>query len=175
MNNNMETNYNTQTPVDSGFPQQQQQQQQQQQPQQQYVDSMALRAEREGMVAQGVTLRNEHETFVTDRMNLEQKARLLKMQEKQKKKEGKKLSKQEKELGKKEMKALKMGAERKALAGEPLTSEEQKILSHISGGHGGDDITHDKNKKKADKRTKQIQKELMGIDFNDDGETTISS
>ena len=124
-----------------------------------------MRAEREGMVAQGVTLRNEYETFATDRMNLEQKARLLKMQEKQKKKEGKKLSKQEKELGKKEMKALKMEAERKVLAGEALTPEEQKVLYHISGGHGGDDIAHDKNKKKADKRTKRIQKELMEIDF----------
>ena len=127
-----------------------------------------MRAEREGMVAQGATLRNEYETFATDRMNLEQKAKLLKLQEKQKKKEGKKLSKQEKELGKKEMKALKMEAERKVLAGEPLTPEEQRVLYHISGGgsgHGGDDIAHDKNKKKADKRTKQIQKELMEIDF----------
>ena len=118
------------------------------------------------MVAQGVTLRNEYETFATDRMNLEQQARLLKMQEKQKKKEGKKLSKQEKELGKKEKKALKMEAERKVLAGEPLTLEEQRILYHISGGHGGDEVPHhNKNKKKAEKRAKQIQREMLEIDF----------
>ena len=114
------------------------------------------------MAAQGVALRNEYETFATDRMTMEHQAKLLKMQEKQKKKEGKKLSKKEKDLGKQELRALKTEAERKVLAGEVLTPEEQKaLISKVSG----DDVSHEKKKKKSDKRVKEIRKELMEIDF----------
>ena len=140
-----------------GYPQQQQQQQ--------FMDPVALHAQREGVAAQGVALRNECEGYATDRMTLAHQAKLLKMQEKQKKKEGKKLSKKEKDLEKREMRALKMEAERKVLAGEVLTPEEHRALAlHVSGDT--DDISHEKkNKKKSDKRVREIRKELMEIEF----------
>ena len=125
----------------------------------------AMYAQREQMAQQGVHLRHEREVLTTDRATLEQQAKLLKKQEKMKKKEGKKLSKQEKELGKAEAKALRQEAERKVMAGELLTPEEQRILMANSSDSSGDEK---KKKKKEDKKVKEMRKELMEIDFKID-------
>ena len=127
-----------------------------------------VQAQREAAAQQGAQARQERDTLATDRATLEHQAKLLKMQEKQKKKEGKKLLKQEKALGKAQQRATKQEAERKVLAGEMLTPEEQRALTAKCSSSSESSGDEKKNKKKSDKRVKEIRKELLDIDLKID-------